>query len=69
MPKQFDHLFPQIIDFSNLYEAWCKAAKGKRSSPAAAAFEMNLSDELIRLQRELADETVGTGGLLFVLHP
>ncbi|MES9903717.1 MAG: reverse transcriptase domain-containing protein [Sedimenticola sp.] len=61
MPKQFDHLFPQIIDFSNLYEAWCKAAKGKRSSPAAAAFEMNLSDELIRLQRELADETWAPG--------
>jgi retron-type reverse transcriptase len=57
MAKAFDNLYPQITDFGNLCEAWRKAAKGKRGCPAAAGFEMNLADELIRLQRELLDQT------------
>lgn len=55
MAKSFDHLYPQLTDFGNLYKAWRKAAKGKRGCPAAG-FEMNLADELIRLQRELLVE-------------
>jgi len=50
MAKVFDNLYPQIIEFSNLYKAWRKAAKGKRGCVAAASFEMNLTDNLIRLQ-------------------
>ena len=57
MAKAFDNLFPALVDFGNLYSAWEKAAKGKRSSLGAASFEMNLMDELIRLQDELASET------------
>lgn len=57
MAKRFDNLYLQLCDFGNLYEAWRKAAKGKRGSPAAANFEMNLADELIRLQQELVDES------------
>ncbi len=57
MAKSFDNLFPQLIDFGNLYEAFRKAAKGKRSHAAAARFEMNLADELIRLQQDLAEGT------------
>ncbi len=56
MPKVFDNLYPQLISFTNLYEAWRKAERGKRSNPAAAGFEMNLGDELIRLQEELASQ-------------
>lgn len=33
MPKVFDNLYPQVIGFTNLYEAWRKAARGKRSNP------------------------------------
>ena len=57
MAKRFDNLFPQLIDFGNLYNAFQKAAKGKRSQAASARFEMNLADELIRLQGELAEGT------------
>jgi RNA-directed DNA polymerase len=57
MAKTFGNLFPQLTEFGNLYKAWRKAARGKRGSPAAAGFEMNLSGELIRLQKELVEET------------
>ena len=57
MPKVFDNLYSQVIDFTNLYEAWHRAAKGKRGNPAAASFEFNLGDELLSLQRELASQT------------
>ncbi len=53
MARQYDHLYAEITDFSNLLLAWRKAAKGKRSKQAAASFEMNLEDQLIRLQDEL----------------
>lgn len=56
MPRVFDNLYPQIIDFNNLYLAWQKAVKGKRSCPSVANFEYNLADELIRLQQELSEQ-------------
>ncbi len=57
LAKSFDNLYPQLTEFGNLYLAWRKAARGKRSKPAAASFEYNLTDELIRLQQELIEET------------
>lgn len=57
MPKVFDNLYPQITDFANLYAAWQKAVRGKRSCPAAASFEYNLADELICLQQELVEQS------------
>ena len=57
MAKSFDNLYPQLVDFGNVYLAWRKAARGKRGNPAAASFELNLADELIRLQQELLEET------------
>lgn len=57
MPKVFDNLYPQLTSFENLYQAWRKAAKGKRKHPSVASFEMNLPDELIRLQRDLEQQT------------
>lgn len=62
MAKSYGHLFPRLIDFGNLHSAWRKAARGKRGGPAAAGFEINLADELIRLQCELAGETWKPGG-------
>ena len=57
MAKSFDHLYAKIASFENLHQAWRKAAKGKRGCPAAASFEVNLADELIRLQQELITQT------------
>ena len=57
MVKTFDDLYPRLTDFGNLYEAWRKAAKSKRGCPAAAGLELNLTDELVRLQKELIDQT------------
>ena len=62
MAKQFDNLYPEITAFGNLYRAWKKAARGKRSKQAASAFELKLEDELIRLQRQLQSQTWQPGG-------
>lgn len=57
MAKEYDHLYPQITDFANLWLAWRRAAHGKRGKPAAAGFEMLLEDQLITLQKELTTQT------------
>ena len=62
MAKQYTNLFPEIVDFGNLWLAWRKASRGKRGRQAAAGFEMTLEDQLIRLQRELKDQTYRPGG-------
>ena len=54
--KTYKRLYPRIYDFENLYWAFRKARKGKRSRPDVAAFEFNLELELRRLQEELAAE-------------
>ncbi len=53
MGKRFDRLWPQLVSFDNLYLAYRKAARGKRSRPAAAAFEYRLEENLLALQQEL----------------
>ncbi len=40
--KTHKNLYPQIYDFANLMLAWRKARRGKRYTPAAAAFEREL---------------------------
>ena len=62
MAKQFDNLYPQIIDFANLHLAWRKAKRGKRFRQAAATFEVDLEDNLIRLQRQLTEQSWQPGG-------
>ena len=51
--KTHKHLYPTVTSFENLYQAFKKAAKGKRSQAAVAAFEFNLEANLFRLQEEL----------------
>jgi retron-type reverse transcriptase len=48
-----DILFPHVISWANLWEAYHKAARGKRGKQAAAAFESKLADQLLHLQRDL----------------
>jgi RNA-directed DNA polymerase len=47
-------LYPQVYAFPNLYAAFRKARRGKRSRPEVAAFEYNLEEELLNLRDELA---------------
>ena len=46
--------YSQVYAFSNLYAAFRKARRGKRSRPEVAAFEYNLEAELLSLSDELA---------------
>ena len=59
--KTYKNLYPQLHDFENLYQAYRKARKGKRSRPDVAAFEMDLEPELVRLQDELKDGSYRPG--------
>lgn len=61
MAKVFDNLYDDIVDFGNLHQAWRKAAKGKRKSLAVTSFEMNVADELVRLQHDLRNRTWRAG--------
>ena len=46
MSEEFD----RFCSFINLYDAYRKASKGKRSKASVAAFEFNQEEELIRLR-------------------
>lgn len=50
-------LFEQICTFENLYLAYRKARKGKRSKASVAEFEYNQEEELLRLREELVGGT------------
>ena len=48
-------MYTQLTSWDNLLLAYRKAAKGKRGKAYVAAFEHRLEDNLLQLQRELAD--------------
>jgi hypothetical protein len=61
--------YADIYEWSNLYTAFLRAARGKRGHPPAAAFEFYLGDNLIQLQDELADESYRPGPYVnFTIH-
>ena len=59
--KTFRNLYPRIGDFENLYRAYRKARRGKRSRPDVATFEFNLELELFDLQEELLAQSYQPG--------
>lgn len=59
--KTYKHLYPQLCAFENLYAAFLRARRGKRSRPDVAAFEDSLEVELPALQAELLDESCAPG--------
>jgi len=61
MPKSFNHLFPQIASFENLFAAWEAARRGKRRRPDVAAFERHLEPNLLRLEQQLLDGSYRPG--------
>lgn len=45
--------YEKICDFNNLYKAHCKARRTKRAKPEVLQFELKLSENLIRISRDL----------------
>lgn len=54
--------YEQVCDFQNLYQAHLNARKGKRGKAEVIEFEMNLSENLWQLQKELLEGTYRISG-------
>ncbi len=61
MVTQVSGSYADLYTWDNLYTAYRKAARGKRSRPAAAGFEYHLEENLFTLQAELAAESYRPG--------
>ncbi len=59
--KRHNNLYPQIIEFENLFLAAHKAQKGKRFQDNVLKFNYILEQELINLQNELTSKTYQPG--------
>ena len=59
--KTYNHLYPHIYDFRNLYAAYHDARRGKRDKKQVFDFEFNAETELPRLQDELRTQTYQPG--------
>ena len=69
MGKVYRHLYAQVHDWENLLLAWAKARKGKRGFYPAADFEMNVAENLLAIQAELAEGRYGPGPYVsFTIH-
>ena len=69
MVAQVTGTYADVCEWENLYRAWRKAARGKRSRFPAASFEFHLEDNLIQLEDELMNETYRPGGYVnFTIH-
>ncbi len=55
--KRYGNLYPQIIEFENIYLAARKAQKGKRFQENVLKFNYNLETELLKIQQELTNKT------------
>jgi RNA-directed DNA polymerase len=64
-----DILFPRVVSWQNLWEAYHKAARGKRGKQAAALFEFGLADRLLKLQSDLITAAYEPGAYQhFTIH-
>jgi RNA-directed DNA polymerase len=59
--KTYGGLHPQICSFENLWEAACRAQRGKRFQQSVAWFNFHRERELFRLQEELLKQTYRPG--------
>lgn len=59
--KRYGNLYPQIVEFKNIYIASRKAQKGKRFRDNVLQFNYNLCTELLKIQQELKDKTYQPG--------
>ncbi len=69
--KRIGNLYPKVYDFENLLLAFQKARKGKRKNKNVAAFEVNMENELLKLQEELSSKTYQPGSYhtFFITDP
>jgi len=61
LSKVYNHLYPALVTFQNLLQAYRQAARGKRSQPQVADFEFKREGHLLDLQRELQTKTYRPG--------
>lgn len=59
--KKFKHLYEQIIDYENLWNAYLNARKGKRFRGEVLEFSHNIEENLIQIQNELIYKTYKIG--------
>jgi len=55
--KRIGGLWERLIGFDNLWLAWRRARRGKARSRGAVLFELELEENLLGLQAELASGT------------
>lgn len=60
--KRVGRLWDELTSFENLYRAYHKARRGKRSRRLVARFEFHLERELSILRAQLRDQTYEPGG-------
>lgn len=64
-----DILFPRLVSWENLLEAYRKASRGKRGRLAVAQFEFQIADRLLQLQADLKNGTYQPGAYQhFTIH-
>ncbi len=51
--RRFFHIYDHIISFDNLLVSWQEFLRGKRKRKDVAQFQLNFSDNILLLQREL----------------
>ncbi len=61
MAKTYNHLWPQIIAFETLVEAWARTSKGRHRQRDVIAFEADLEPNLFAIQESLIQKTYCTG--------
>ena len=67
--KRIGNLWPTLVSFENLWEAWRRARRGKSRSRGAVEFELDLEGNLVGLQRALSDGTWAPGPFrLFTIY-
>ena len=67
--RSYPNRWARITSFENLFGAFCRARRGKRSRLDVAAFEYDLKKNLLGLQRELLGGTYRPSGYRnFVVH-
>ena len=57
MAKRAKHIWPELLRFGNLLEAWRKVQLGKRYSPAVVRFRAALEDNLFEIRERLESHT------------
>jgi len=53
VPVRLNNIYAEKIKFKNMYEAYRRAAKGKRETKEVVLFEMDLASNLIEILRDL----------------